>query len=51
MGLDPGERYVVWFDFDSNVYSMIGAQLMSNGVRVMLPTPLSSDVVHIERQQ
>ena len=29
---------------------MTGAQLMSNGVRVPLPTAYSSDVVHIDRQ-
>jgi hypothetical protein len=28
---------------------MIGDQLMSSGVRVLLPEPYSSDVVHIER--
>jgi hypothetical protein len=32
------------------VYQMSGAQLMQNGVRVVLRTPYSSDVVHIDRQ-
>ena len=33
------------------VYSQTGAQLMTNGFRVMLPKPYSSEVVHIEPQQ
>jgi alpha-galactosidase len=49
-GLDPEQRYAVFFDIDPAVYSMPGAQLMLNGVRVLLPTPYSSDVVHIQRQ-
>ncbi len=49
-GLDPAQRYTVWFEISPSVYSMSGAQLMSNGVRVALPAPFSSDVVHIERQ-
>lgn len=49
-GLDPDARYTVYFDIDPSVYSISGMQLMSNGVRVPLPTPYSSDVVHIERQ-
>lgn len=49
-GLDPGRHYTVWFETDSSVYSMSGAQLMSNGVEVRLPVPFSSDVVHIEHQ-
>ena len=48
-GLDPEQRYFVRFDNDSSAYSMIGDQLMSSGVRVLLPEPYSSDVVHIER--
>jgi alpha-galactosidase len=50
-GLDASHRYTVWFEVDSTVYSQSGAQLMTNGVRVMLPKPYSSDVVHIELQQ
>jgi hypothetical protein len=50
-GLDASHRYTVWFEIDSSVYSQSGAQLMTNGVRVMLPKPYSSDVVHIEPQQ
>lgn len=50
-GLDPDRRYTVYFEVDPSVYSVPGAQLMQNGIRVMLPTPYSSDVVHIEKQQ
>jgi alpha-galactosidase len=49
-GLQPQQRYSVWFEIDSAVYSQTGAQLMTNGVRVPLPTPYSSEVVHIEPQ-
>jgi alpha-galactosidase len=49
-GLQAHQRYSVWFEIDSAVYSQTGAQLMSNGFRVMLPTPYSSEVVHIEPQ-
>ena len=49
-GLDSNTRYTVYFEVDPSVYSMAGSQLMQDGVRVMLPTPYSSDVVHIERQ-
>ena len=50
-GLNAQQRYTVWFEIDPSVYSQTGAQLMSNGFRVMLPQPYSSDVVHIEPQQ
>jgi hypothetical protein len=40
----------VWSEIDPAVYSQSGAQLMANGVRVPLPTPYSSDVVHIDPQ-
>ncbi len=50
-GLKPDQRYTVFFDVDPNVYSFIGSQLMNSGVRVQLPTPFSSDVVHIQPQQ
>ena len=50
-GLNPDQRYTVWSEISSAVYSQSGAQLMSNGIRVPLPTPYSSDVVHIEPQQ
>jgi alpha-galactosidase len=49
-GLDPNQRYTVFFDISPSVYSITGAQLMSNGVRVPLPTQYSSDVVHIQKQ-
>ncbi|HJZ96330.1 MAG TPA: glycoside hydrolase family 36 protein [Candidatus Solibacter sp.] len=50
-GLNPNHRYIVWSEVDPAVYSQSGGQLMSNGVRIPLPTPYSSDVVHIEPQQ
>ena len=50
-GLQDDQRYTVWFEIDSSVYSQSGAQLMTNGVRVMLPRPYSSEVVHIESQK
>jgi hypothetical protein len=50
-GLNPGQRYAVWFEIDPSAYYQTGAQLMANGVRVLLPTPFSSDVVHIEPLQ
>ena len=49
-GLDPEGRYLVWFEIDPSVYSLPGEQLMDNGIRVRLPTPYSSDVIHIDRQ-
>ncbi len=49
-GLNPAQRYTVWFEISPSVYSQSGAQLMANGFRVMLPTPYSSEVVHIEPQ-
>jgi alpha-galactosidase len=50
-GLNPDQRYVVWSEIDPTVYTHSGAQLMANGIRIPLPTPYSSDVVHIEPQQ
>ncbi len=50
-GLQPEQRYTVWFEIAPSVYSQTGAQLMTNGFRVTLPTPYSSEVVHIEPQQ
>ena len=50
-GLQAQQRYLVWFEISPSVYSQTGAQLMANGLRVMLPHPYSSDVVHIEPQQ
>jgi alpha-galactosidase len=50
-GLKPDQRYTVWFEIATAVYSQTGAQLMSGGVRIPLPTPYSSDIVHIEPQQ
>src|SRR5207302_409218 len=49
-GLDPNQRYTVFFDIDPTVYSIGGTQLMTTGVRVELPTPYSSDIVHVQHQ-
>jgi len=49
-GLNPDQRYTVYFEIDPTVYSLPGAQLLANGVRVNLPTPNSSEVVHIIHQ-
>jgi hypothetical protein len=50
-GLNPTQRYTVWFEISPAVYSQTGAQLMTNGVRVALATPFSSDVIHIDPQR
>ncbi|MGA2271087.1 MAG: glycoside hydrolase family 36 protein [Bryobacteraceae bacterium] len=50
LGLVSDQRYAVWFEIDPAVYLQTGAQLMQNGVRVQLPTPYSSDIVHIQHQ-
>jgi hypothetical protein len=50
-GLSAHQRYTVWFEDGPAIYSQSGAQLMANGVRVMLPSPYSSEVVHIEPPQ
>jgi hypothetical protein len=40
----------VWFAIDPSLYFQTGTQLMQSGVPVQLPTPYSSDVVHIQHQ-
>ena len=50
VGLDPDSRYTVWFEASPSVYSMPGSQLMASGVKVTLPTPASSEVVHMDHQ-
>ena len=50
VGLDPDSRYTVWFEASPSVYSMPGSQLMASGVTVTLPTPASSEVVHMDHQ-
>ncbi len=50
-GLNPAQRYTVWFEIDPSIYSQTGAQLMTSGIHVMLPQPYSSDVMHIEALQ
>jgi hypothetical protein len=49
-GLVPDQQYVVWFANDPSIYLQTGSQLMQSGVRVQLPTPYSSDIVHIQHQ-
>jgi alpha-galactosidase len=48
LGLNPLQRYTVWFETSPSVYNLPGAQLMSDGVSVPLPTPASSEIVHID---
>jgi hypothetical protein len=50
LGLIPGKPYAVWFAIDPSLYFQTGTQLMQSGVPVQLPTPYSSDVVHIQHQ-
>ncbi|SPE42930.1 Glycoside hydrolase, clan GH-D [Candidatus Sulfopaludibacter sp. SbA3] len=50
LGLNPASRYTVTFDVSPAAYSLPGSQLMSAGVRVELPTPFSSEIVHIDSQ-
>jgi hypothetical protein len=49
-GLSPDQRYTVWFEENPSVYSLPGSQLITSGVRVLLPAPYSSDIVHVQRQ-
>jgi hypothetical protein len=49
-GLDPNQRYSVWFEINPAVYSQNGAQLMANGIRVPLPRPYTSEIVHFDHQ-
>jgi hypothetical protein len=41
---------MVWFANDPSLYLQTGSQLMQNGVQVQLPTPYSSETVHIQHQ-
>jgi alpha-galactosidase len=50
LGLIPGKPYAVWFAIDPSLYFQTGTQLMQSGVPVRLPTPYSSEVVHIQHQ-
>lgn len=50
MGLNPNSRYTVTFEVSPAVYSLPGSQLMSAGVRVEVPTPYSSEIVHLDHQ-
>ncbi len=51
LGLNPDSIYTVWFEVNSAVYSLPGAQLMANGVTIPLLKPFSSDIVHMDHQQ
>ncbi len=51
LGLNPNQRYRVWFEIGTTVFSMPGTQLMTDGVSISLPTPYSSEIVHIDHQQ
>jgi hypothetical protein len=50
LGLVYDQQYAVWSANDPSLYLQTGAQLMQNGVWVQLPTPYSSNIVHIEHQ-
>src|SRR5262249_4670591 len=50
-GLTPSQLYFVWFEAGTATFLQTGAQLMANGVRIALPSPFSSEVVHIEPRQ
>ncbi len=50
MGLNPDSRYTVTFEVSPAVYSLPGSQLMSSGIRVDLPKPFSSEIVHFDAQ-
>jgi hypothetical protein len=51
LGLNPNQRYTVWFEIGTTVFSLPGTQLMTDGVSISLPTPYSSEIVHIDHQQ
>src|SRR6185437_6410012 len=50
LGLNPDMRYTVSYEVGAAVYSLPGSQLMTNGVRVAVPTPYSSEIVYIKHQ-
>ena len=47
-GFRPLDNYRVRFQDDRRIYVMTGAQLATEGVPVLLPTPKSAEIVHIE---
>ena len=49
-GLNPDQRYLVWFEIGTAIYLQTGAQLMTNGLRVPVPTTFSSEIVHFDHQ-
>jgi alpha-galactosidase len=49
-GLDANRRYKVWFEISPAVYSQTGLQIMTNGIRVPLPTQYSSEIVHFDHR-
>ena len=50
-GLNPASRYTVTFEVSPAVLSIPGSQLMNNGLRVQLPLPFTSEIVHMDGQQ
>jgi hypothetical protein len=50
LGLVSNQPYTVWFENNPTAYLQIGSQLMQDGVWVRLPTPDSSEIVHIQHQ-
>jgi hypothetical protein len=50
LGLNPNSRYTVTFEVNPSAFSLPGSQLMAAGVRVEVPTPYSSEIVHIDHQ-
>ncbi len=50
LGLNPGSRYTVTFEASRAAYSLPGSQLMTAGIRVDVPTPFSSEIVHFDHQ-
>jgi alpha-galactosidase len=49
-GLDPNRRYTVWFETNPSIYSQTGLQITTNGIRVPVPTPYSSEIVHFDHR-
>lgn len=49
-GLDHGKKYSVTFDNSHSTFEMSGAELMQKGLRVTLPSALSSELIMFEAQ-
>ena len=50
-GLIPTQIYAVSFEISPDVFLQPGSQLMNTGIRINLPIPYTSEIVHIDRQQ